>query len=55
MLIGYSRTSTVDQVYGLDAQDRDLTAIAAPREIIVGIKQSSRSRTIYLINMPFMQ
>ena len=26
MLIGYSRTSTVDQVYGLDAQDRDLIA-----------------------------
>ena len=26
MLIGYSRTSTADQVYGLDAQDRDLLA-----------------------------
>jgi DNA invertase Pin-like site-specific DNA recombinase len=26
MLIGYSRTSTADQQYGLDAQDRDLLA-----------------------------
>jgi DNA invertase Pin-like site-specific DNA recombinase len=26
MLIGYSRTSTADQQYGLDAQDRDLIA-----------------------------
>jgi DNA invertase Pin-like site-specific DNA recombinase len=42
MLIGYSRTSTADQVYGLDAQDRDL--VAAGCEKLFSEQVSSTSR-----------
>ncbi len=42
MLIGYSRTSTADQQYGLDAQDRDL--IAAGCEKIFSEQVSSVSK-----------
>ena len=42
MLIGYSRTSTADQQYGLDAQDRDL--LAAGCEKIFSEQVSSTSK-----------
>ena len=42
MLIGYSRTSTADQQYGLDAQDRDL--IAAGCEKLFSEQVSSVSK-----------
>ena len=42
MLIGYSRTSTADQQYGLDAQDRDLLAAGCERLFSEQVSSTSK-------------
>lgn len=41
MLIGYARTSTTEQVAGIEAQERDLLAN--------GLSESSESRLLLLV------
>jgi DNA invertase Pin-like site-specific DNA recombinase len=51
MLIGYARTSTFDQVAGLDAQVRDLTAAGVEKMFTEQVSSVDRDKRLKLIEV----